>query len=56
MAAPPPQAGLPQGGDEPGSGEWELDRKLAAAGGVEKLAAALRRAEVQATLTTLYLR
>ncbi len=36
--------------------EWELEGKLAAAGGVERLAAALGRAEVQATLMELKLR
>ncbi len=50
MAAPLPQGGLQRGG-----GDWNLEGKLAAAGGVEKLAAALRRAEVQATLTKLWL-
>ncbi len=48
--APGPQGGLQRGG-----GQWNLNGKLAKAGGVEKLAAALRRAEVQATLTNLYL-
>ncbi len=47
---PPPQATIQEG-----STTWDLDDKLAAAGGLDMLAAALRRADVRASLTELRL-